>query len=106
MADLPIQLGNVGTSFEATIVDQDGNVRDVSTATTKELIFQPPNGDARVKAASFTNDGVDGKIRWTTQTAADLDQDGTWAWQGHVVLSGGQDFRTEKKYFPVERNLA
>lgn len=98
-------IGDIGTVITLTIVDQDGTAVDVSTATTKEIHLQPPSGDAVQKTASFTTDGSDGKIYYTTASASDLNVAGTWEAQAYVVLSGGNTWKSTIKEFKVRANL-
>ena len=97
-----VHLNDVGTAFEVTIKDGSDAV-DVSAATTKEIIFRSPAGVKKVKAASFKTDGTDGIIQYTT-VADDLDEEGRWGIQGHIVLSSG-DWNTDLDEFLVHRNL-
>lgn len=95
-----IQKGSIGTVLEVEIVESvlasSGNtcileVVDVSSATTKEIILQKPDGTAMVKTAEFTVGGVDGLIRYVT-IAADMDDVGKWLIQGHVIMPTGEWF--------------
>lgn len=95
--------GDVGTLFTATIKDGDTPI-DVSTATTKEFIFQKPDGTTFTKAASFKTDGSDGILQYTS-TADVLTPAGSWKMQGHVVF-GVNDFKTSIYEFVVHDNLA
>ena len=97
-----VHLNDVGTAFEVTIKDGSDAV-DVSAATTKEIIFRSPAGVKKVKAASFKTDGTDGIIQYTT-VADDLDEEGRWGIQGHIVLGSG-DWNTDLDEFLVHRNL-
>jgi len=90
-----IFVGDIGTIFEATIKDQAGAVVDISTATTKQILFKKPTGVVLTKTASFTTTGSDGKIRYTT-IAGDLDVSGVWSttnpgwqWEAYVVMPSG-----------------
>ncbi len=83
-----VHVGDIGTVFEATITDA-GVVVDISGASTKDLNFLKPDGTTTLnKNGSFTTDGTDGKLRYTT-ISGDLDTAGTWQIQAHVILGGG-----------------
>jgi hypothetical protein len=97
-----IHVGDIGTTFKCLIKDDDV-VRDVSGATTKELIFSKPSGETMTKTATFTTDGTDGYIEYSTITD-DLDESGYWKLQGHIVLPG-LDLRTNIVTFKVYPNL-
>lgn len=87
MAANEIHLNDIGTVFEITIQDGTSAI-DVSGATTKQIIFQPPTGAKKTKTALNKTDGTDGIIKYTT-VADDLDATGLWKYQAYVVLSGG-----------------
>ena len=103
-----VHLDDIGTIFRATINDCDEitgiqSILDISSATTKELIFKSPLGIVKTKTASFTTDGTDGKIEWTT-VAADLDVIGEWKLQAYIVLPSGS-WRSDIGCFTVYENL-
>jgi len=102
MAANEVHLSDIGTVFVVTVKD-DATVVDISAATTKQIIFLAPDGGKLTKSASFTTDGKDGKMQWTT-IAADLDEPGTWKVQGKVVLTAGTWY-TDISTFEVEGNL-
>lgn len=97
-----VQLNNIGTIFKVKIKDQDGEVVDVSTATTKQIIFRKPGGDPLTKTASFTTDGTDGYIQYTSE-ADDLNELGIWELQTYVVVSPSEWYGLVLK-FRVLRN--
>jgi hypothetical protein len=81
-----IRVGDIGTNIELTVKDETNTVVDISTATTKQLIFRKPNGTLLTKNATFTTDGTDGKIYITT-VAGDLDQVGVWYTQAYIEIT-------------------
>ena len=97
-----IHLDDIGTRFEVTIKD-DGVVVDISSATTKEIIFKKPDGNTLTKNADFVNDGTDGKIDYST-VSGDLNLVGIWNIQAKVVLAGGT-WSSEVQEFQVFENL-
>lgn len=97
-----IHLNDIGTVFEATIMDGSAIV-DVSSATTKELIFRKPSGAVITQTAVFTTDGTDGKIQYIT-IASDLDEAGDWKLQGRIILPTGE-WRTDVSIQSVYGNL-
>jgi hypothetical protein len=101
MAD-EIHVGDVGTLFVLTISD-DGAVVDLSTATTKTVVFELPNGDTLEKAAAFYTDGSDGILTYTS-TSGDLSVAGLWHLQAHVVLYAGE-WHSDVAEFTVYPNL-
>lgn len=102
-----IQKNNIGTRFIATIVE-DGQVVDVSSATTKKILFKKPDGSTFIKDATFVVAGADGKIYYDSE-AGDLDVPGAgWEYQGYVVLTAPRagTYYSEKKGFIVGDNIA
>lgn len=112
MASGEARVGDVGTIFRATIKD-DGVVVDVSTATTKQLIFRKADGTVVAKDATFTTDGTDGKIEYATEAAvvgppavaAFLSVAGQWAYQGYIVSAAGS-WKSDIEQFVVHANLS
>lgn len=97
------QKGVVGLIVTITILKEDGvTVRDIATATTKEIIFEKPDNTTVTKTAAFTTNGSDGKIYYTT-IANDIDIAGLWQLQGHAAGSG-YDIRTARGNMIVEQN--
>jgi hypothetical protein len=79
------------------------SVVDISTATTKQIIFRKPDKTLLEKTASFVIDGTDGKLKYTT-IANDLDINGKWNLQVRVVLPTG-DWHSDIYEFTVHANL-
>jgi hypothetical protein len=97
-----IHLNNIGTAFSTTIEDCDG-VIDLSTATTKQLIFTKPSGTKLTKDASFVTDGTDGQIRYVS-ASGDLNELGNWKLQAYIIL-GSTEYYSKVANFRVHRNL-
>jgi hypothetical protein len=103
MAANEIHKGDIGTQFTVTV--QDGTtVVDISTASTKQLIFKKPGGTILTKSTSFVTDGTDGKMQYVS-VDGDLSDDGVWKMQGKVII-GGNTFSTDITSFKVYRNLS
>ena len=92
MSKKEIHLGDIGTVIEVEVktINSSGEevILNVSSATTKQILFTPPKGVKKTKTAEFLTDGTDGILTYTT-VADDLDEVGTWDAQPHVVLSSG-----------------
>lgn len=84
-----IRIGDIGTIFRGTIYDEDGNAQDISTATTKQLIFKKPDGTLLPKTATFFTDGTDGKLQYEVQVN-DIDQIGRWQIEPYVITPNGE----------------
>lgn len=97
-----IQENNVGTLFKVRVIDEDGAVVDVSTATTKEIILRSPDGEATSHPASFTTDGTDGYIQYVGASGV-LDTLGIWEMQSHIIIGSNEWYGTVSK-FRVLRN--
>lgn len=99
-----IRVGDVGTIFEATVKDQDGNPVNISAQTALEMNFKDPDGTYVSKAAVFSSDGLDGKCRYVGE-AGFLTMEGTWERQVKVTLPTGEWY-SEITTFIVYRNLS
>ena len=81
--DWKIEQAAVGVVIVITITD-DGEAVDVSAATVeKNICLRAPSGGDKVKAATFTNTGTDGKIQFTS-AVADFDELGRWKIAAHI----------------------
>ena len=80
-----LSVGDIGTIIRLT-VKEDGVAVDLSSATTKELVFKKPNGTTVSKTALFETDGTDGILQYTT-IAGDLDVAGRWKVQANLELA-------------------
>lgn len=84
-----IRIGDIGTIFRGTIYDEDGNAQDISTATTKQLIFKKPDGTLLPKTATFFTDGTDGKLQYTS-VSGDFNVVGRWQIEPYVITPAGE----------------
>ncbi len=102
-----LQEDAIGATIEVTILE-DGAAVDVSTVTTKQLIFRKPSGTVVTKAAAFSSNGVDGKLKYVTESGFLDERSGSQNWkvQGAVVFPGsGYRGRSEVVEFAVKGNL-
>lgn len=97
-----IHIGDVGTVLEATIKDGD-TVVNISSATVKKFKFERPDGSTFEKTASFTTDGSDGKIKYTTEASV-LNVVGVWRFQAYLELASGK-WSSDIAEFTVFRNI-
>lgn len=97
-----VHLDDIGTVFRALIVD-GSTAKDISTATTKQLIFKKPSGSKLTKDGSFYTDGTDGILQYTT-VSGDLDEVGLWKVQGYVII-GTNEHKSDIYSFRVYYNL-
>lgn len=99
-----IHVGDVGTVFEATVLDEDGAVVDISAATLRQLLFRKADQTVVTQTAVLSGAGTDGKMRYVT-VVDDLDVSGLWTVQGYVEMSAGK-WHSDLRTFQVYRNLA
>lgn len=97
MADL--RQNDSGCKIRLT-VQEAGVPIDVSTATCS-IVFIPPKGAYRVKAAAYFTDGTDGIIEYEL-AAGDLNQAGIWFIQAHCDFASGLNVRSARVQLNVE----
>ena len=101
-----LHVGDWGTIIRVTVndcSDSGSSVLDLSATTTKQIIFRKPDGTILTKTATFTTDGTDGKIQYTTVNG-DIDIAGDWKIQVYLVFPSGS-WRTDIGNFNVYSNL-
>lgn len=98
-----MQLGDVGTSFRLTILDQDGAAVDLTGATTTDMIFTGPNGAKFTKDADVYGTATNGVIKYDV-LANDFPVVGEWKVQAYVVTAAGSWYSNIVKFF-VRENL-
>ena|SRR5687767_15131557 len=97
-----LQLGAIGALIVVT-VKEDDVVVNLSSVTSKSLVFKKPNGSSVTKTAAFFTDGIDGKLKYVTETGF-LDVAGLWRIQADVVFPSGYDGPSEVGTFRVLKN--
>ncbi len=102
MASGEIHVNDIGTVFRVEIKNASGAVVNISGATSKNIYFQKPDGTVVTETGSFTTDGTDGLIQYTT-LVTDLDQGGLWSYQAKVELASGT-WSSDVIYFDVFAN--
>jgi hypothetical protein len=103
MAANEIHIGDIGTIFEVTLMDNEVVV-PIDAATLMEIIFVKPDKTKVVNTAVLTSDGLDGKMQYVIALASELDTKGGWKIQGRVVLPTGT-WSTDIDKFKVYENL-
>lgn len=99
-----LQQGTIGAVFELTVLDNTGAIVNLSSASTKQILFRKPSKTTVTKDAAFTTNGTDGKLRYTTTSEDDLDKAGAWQMQAYVVTPTVTG-HTQIVSFTVLRNL-
>lgn len=97
-----IHKGDIGTKFIITLMD-DEVIEDISSATTKQIIFQKHSNTDIIKDAIFETDGTDGKIYYIS-IDGDLDETGTWTIQAKITMPSGA-WSSSTSTFTVHSNL-
>lgn len=107
--DATIHSGDIGTTFQITIVDANNSGIDISSASgdlDKLILFGKPGKPSPTVQynASFVGDGTSGIMDYTA-VSGDLDTVGTWELQGFVNLTDGAWY-SNKQTFSVIDNVA
>lgn len=98
-----IHEGDIGTVFQFTFKD-NGTAIDISTLTTREIIFKKPDKTKLVKTPSLVTDGTDGLVTYTI-ASGDINQIGMWSAQGRLALSNTQNWYSDVVQFKVFPNI-
>lgn len=106
MAD--IHVGDIGTMFKLTIVDQDGIPVPMDNSFVVTMTFLLPDKSTIDRTASFLTDGSDGIVKYIT-VAGDLTQAGRWQLQAVVKKMSGptilQEYHSDSVKIKVVANL-
>ncbi len=97
-----IHVGDIGTRIIVTVYD-NGAVLDVSTATSKSIVFTKPTGTKVTKTATNVTDGTNGQIYYAAD-ASFFDAAGRWQYQAVIGKDGGT-YHSNIGTFDVESNL-
>lgn len=93
---LQIHAHDAGTAMDFYFEDEDGTV-DISSASTKQIKFEGPDGTTATKSFTLISDGEDGGGRYV-KLSTDFNSPGEWTWQAKVVLSDGTFHSTYGKF--------
>lgn len=98
------RLNDIGLILRLTIKkESDDTALDISGTTTKNVLIEKPSGTLLTKAGSFTTDGTDGKLQWTT-VDTDLNEVGLYEIQAHVV-DASVNLKSTRGQFTVDQVL-
>lgn len=98
-----VHKNDVGTVFRLTIYE-NGAAMDISAATVKQIKFQKPSGTVVAQSGTFTTDGTNGQLEYTSVTS-DLNEKGAWKLQVYLEIGGGK-WHTDFASFTVEDILS
>ena len=104
MTSYDIHQNDIGTEIRVKVVDGDGVVVDISTATAKQIVFKKPSGATLTVNAAFVTTGVDGLLKYVI-VSGDISEVGTWKVQA-VVTIGTYVWHSNFESFRVYRNLS
>ena len=88
-----------GHVFTGTFKNAEtGAIEDISSFTTRQIVFTKPLTGESVVTAAFVTDGTNGEIDYTTLTG-DIDEGGGWKWKGRVSKTGVTLTTLDKEFF-------
>lgn len=96
-----MRVGDYGNVIRVTI-KEDGAIKDISSATTKQYRLIRPDGEEFVVTAAFLTDGTDGKLAYTI-TSGLLTKPGAWQIQALLTYSAAY-LQSSIGRFSVEKN--
>lgn len=79
----------VGTKLRWTVLDE-GEILDLTNASTKQVKFVKPDGSQVTKPLAFITNGADGRVEYVVEPGV-LSLAGTYKWQLYFVISPWQD---------------
>ncbi len=98
-----LHVGDVGTEIVVTVVDQAGAAVNISGATELTIYLTRPNRTVLTKTAVLDTNGVNGKMKYVTQSG-DLSVAGTWKVQGYVAGASGWSGSTREASVEVYKS--
>jgi hypothetical protein len=88
-----VRVGDVGVVLVLTVYE-DNAVKNISAATDLEVRIKKPSGSVLTKSATFSTDGTDGKLQYTTETDG-FTEEGVYEIRGHFNLNFWEGTTTE-----------
>lgn len=80
-----IRVGDVGIPITLTVYE-DGAVKDISSASALTMQIRKPSGELLTKDATFTTDGVNGQITYTSEDDV-FDEEGYYEIRANFTLN-------------------
>jgi len=100
------QEDNVGSVFVFEVLDENGAIVNLATATLLEAIFRPAPGVVSfTRTGVLTTDGTDGKFEYVTIVGDLVPAGKLWERQGRVTVPSLGTFKTFVREFVVKPNL-
>lgn len=99
-----MHVADAGIPFILTVKDQNGDIVDVSTATSMVINFKSPAGVVTQKTLINYTDGTDGVVAYTLESGL-LDVNGIWTYQTTIILPSGT-WHSNIVEFTVYKNIS
>jgi hypothetical protein len=80
-----VRAGAIGLVIELRL-KEDGAAVNIAAATVKKLVCQKPSGEVVEFTAAFVSDGSDGKLKYVTLAASDIDELGDWRIAAYIDM--------------------
>ena len=101
------RLGDTGVKRLVTILDQNGSVVDLSSATAINITLYSPSGaGSATYAATLDSDGTDGKMYLTTDSVTHHPYAGEYKIEGSATFPASGPFYSSTADFVVEKRGA
>jgi hypothetical protein len=94
-----VQVGTIGLMIELG-VKEAYNYLNLSTASIKNIIIKKPSGMYLTVSGSYTTNGTDGKIYYTTREG-DLSEAGVYKVQGQIAIGTFSGYTTATQFTVV-----
>jgi hypothetical protein len=95
----------IGVLLQIRAVDSNGAPVDLSGTTEKAIRVEKPDGTTTEYTASFTTDGTDGWLEYTTTTSDAINMAGGYQYQARCKWSATKEHFTDIVAFEVEEIL-
>lgn len=105
MAVTEIHVGDIGTALTVVFHNNNGSIKDISGASSIQIILEKPDDTVDVHTATLTTDGTDGYAHYTTTSVDDLDIAGWWWIQGYLEEGSSSKHHSNRAKFQVFPNL-
>jgi hypothetical protein len=99
-----VQVGSIGVTITVTVTE-GGVAKDISTATGLKMYLQCMGQEAKSFTPSFVGTGSDGKMKYITTAAADINTSGIWTAQIYYELGTFKGYTQPIEAFDARGNL-
>lgn len=98
-----IHVGDIGTPFKWTCLDENGAVLNVGSSTTTQVTFVRPDKSRFTVTPTFVTNGTDGLIQYVTGPN-DITLPGVYTTQVYVAWGTSPIWRSDISTFKVQPN--